>query len=121
MSKPFYGVRPLKKNERYASMTEAANAHQIRYWGVKKADKIVTAPKKKDKTKITLSQAVGMVAGLKTRAKNIIKSIGIAEKKEDAKRVEELKKEYEEVRKRFVEMVPIANKLIQDDEEKRQK
>src|SRR5689334_3955770 len=38
MSKINYGFMPLKKNERRASMKEAVDAGQVRYWGLYKVD-----------------------------------------------------------------------------------
>lgn len=57
VEKIVYGVRPLKKGERYANMQEAAQKGQIRYWGLYKVDNImrnitINKGKKKKNTKI---------------------------------------------------------------------
>lgn len=41
VEKIVYGVRPLKKGERYATMEEAAKKGQLRYWGIYKVDNIM--------------------------------------------------------------------------------
>lgn len=35
-----YGIMPLKKGQRRATMSEAVEARQVRYWGLKKVDRI---------------------------------------------------------------------------------
>lgn len=121
VEKIVYGVRPLKKNERYANMQEAAQKGQIRYWGLYKVDNIMRnitinknkkGRKKKVKTeereieppkeKYTLRQAQIALAGMHSFAeklRNIISGHGKPEAKKQAKlELEQLQKKFDAVK-----------------------
>jgi hypothetical protein len=116
------GVKELKKNQRRGTMMECAAKKQVRYYGVKKVDKIILDKLTgvKGKKIYTFVEAVGRANGLKTRGKRILEKIERAERKKNDTKVKALKKEYEKVKKEYIIMVPIANKLIQEDIDKRE-
>lgn len=118
------GVKDItKKNQRRGTMMECAEKKQIKYYGIKKVDKVIIDmlnEKKGSKKSYTLEEAVGKANGLKTRAKRILKDIETAKRKKDDKKLETLQKELEKTKKEYAKLVPIANKLIakQEAEEK---
>lgn len=112
-----------KKNQRRGSMMECAEKKQIKYYGIKKVDKVIIDmlnEKKGSKKTYTLEEAVGKANGLKTRAKRILKDIETAKRKKDDKKLETLQKELEKTKKEYTKLVPIANKLIKEDAAKRE-
>ena len=116
------GIKEPKKNQRRGTMLECAEKKQIRYYGIKKVDKVILdmlngTSKKKT---YTLDEAVGKANGLKTRASRIIKEIESAKRKNNDQKIETLKKEYEKIKKEYAKIVPIANKLIKEDRDKRE-
>lgn len=116
------GTKELKKNQRRGTMMECAEKKQIKYYGIKKVDKIILDMingKKTEKKTYTLSEAVGKASGLKARANKIVKEIAKAKKKGDDERIEKLKKEFTKVKTEYTKIAPIANKLIKEDEENR--
>lgn len=117
-----YGIKDLKKNERYATMSEAAKAKQIRYWGLKKVDTqiIVPEPPKKPVKDAPAAEAgiLGKTAALLTRAEKIKKQVAKAKEKGDTKEVERLIKEYDKIREEYKISAKFANEYVQQQQAK---
>lgn len=113
------GVAEPKKNERRGTMKECAEKKQVRYYGIKKVDKIIIdklvakKPKKKEKT---YEEVMGITVGLKTRAAHIRKSMEIAKRKKNDAKLEELEKELDATRKEYAKILPLAKKMLEEKE-----
>lgn len=111
----YCGVKDPKPNQRRCTMKEAADLHQVRYYGIKRIDKVlvdqITGKTTKKKPEYTLEEAVGKANGLKTRALHIMDEINKMKKKGEDTTTKQ--KEYEKTKKEYIKMVPIANKLIE--------
>ena len=130
IKKPYFGVLPLKKNQRYGSMTEAVKAKQVRYWGIKKIDTIQLnklKPKKKTKEeKISLETLAGMIGGLGTLIRNREQKINrLKTKKEntekDINNIAEWKKEIKKAKEKIKKLKPIYNKKYKKEQAKKEK
>ena len=113
------GVKEPKGNSRRGTMLECAAKKQIRYFGVKKIDKIILDKlihKDIKKITFTLPEAIGKVAGLRTRIKRVEKTLEIAEKKGDEEKVAVYEKEIDQAKKELAKMIPIAKKLQAEHE-----
>jgi len=114
MSKLFCGARNLKEGERRGSMIECAQKKQIRYYGVKKADKVALdiMYKKKDKEpKLTYADTRAKALGIKYRADKVKQFIENAIKKDDKDKIKKYQFELEELRKKYAKVIKTVNKL----------
>jgi hypothetical protein len=118
-------IQPLKPGERHGTMQECADRKQIRYYGIKKVDKIIIDKmlnkQKPIKEKYSYEEALGKYYGLKTRATHLNKSLEIAKHKNDTKEIRTLKKELEQNKKEFEKILPIAKKLQEEYLKKEEK
>jgi hypothetical protein len=100
-------ARDLKKGERRGSMMECAKKKQIRYYGVKKADKValeVMYGKKVKKPKLSFPELVATARGLKYRAAKVREFIESAKKKDDEKKLKKYQDELEELKKKYAKV-----------------
>ena len=115
------GVTEPTKKQRRGSMKECATRKQIRYYGIKKVDSITLSNMTSNKKKYgyTLSEAVGKASALRTRAGKVKKFIASATRKGNDANVKKFQDEYAEIKKQYVKLVPIVNKLMEEDDKKR--
>ena len=113
------GVKEPTKNERRGTMKECAEKKQIRFWGVKKVDKIMInkmtigkGKNKEDDKNLSKNVIIGRARGFETRGKKIKIAIAEAEKEKDKKKIKKLTEEYDKVRKEYVKYAKMANKLL---------
>lgn len=113
-------IKDLTKGQRRGTMMECADKKQIRYYGLKKIDKVILdkLTGKKSKRQYTFNEALGKVNGLKTKAKHIMIKIEAATKKGDKEKLKVLQKELDKTKEEYAKIVPIAKKLMQEYEKK---
>jgi len=107
-------ARDLKKGERRGSMIECAQKKQIRYYGVKKADKValdIMYGKKLKEPKLTYFDARAKALGIKYRADKVKQFIENAKRKDDKDKLKKYQSELEELRKKYAKVIKIVNKL----------
>jgi hypothetical protein len=93
--KLYYGLLPVPKGYKLASMKEAVDAKKVYYWGVAKVDtKVLGTDNKESKLQI-----ISKMSSLRGRLDRIKKDIGISKNAEDAKKLIE---EYNEKRKEIL-------------------
>ena len=104
-------VKDLKKNERRGTMKECADKKQVRYYGIKKVDKIMLSKltEKNKKSNRSFPELFGKLAGLKTKYTKLIKKIQY--KKERGESTKTLEKEAEKIEKDYKNLVPIVKKM----------
>ena len=105
--KPYFGVGKIPKGFRRGSMKEAADAKQVRYYGLKVADTriVENAYKKKVKDSVTLNALFQQRAELKGKLNKIKKSF---EREKDPDKRKTLNDEY---RKLVVDLKNTSAKL----------
>jgi hypothetical protein len=121
--KIYYGIRPLKKNERHPTLQEAFDARQIRHFGIKQAQKIVgeLKPMKKaqlkDLKEITSRQFLKVPKFIQkdTLNKAATKIQSLVRMRKAKKELETLKKEKKEKVEELLKEVPIE--LLEEEEE----
>jgi IMP dehydrogenase/GMP reductase len=108
--KVYYGVLPLKKNQRYGSMKEAVDANQVRYFGLKKIDPLIVNNSKKNKkavaerkeSKLLLGEKIVQITG---KLNKLAKSIPTLKTKLDVihtkAEIDKLDKEKKELMKQY--------------------
>lgn len=115
MSKVFYGTRELKKGERRPTMMEASAHNQIKYWGVKKADKVaidkMNKTTTKDKEKEKLPKLRGKISGLKYKAEKIRDRIETAQRKNDTVKLKKYNDELEKMKEQYHKSVQKLKEL----------
>lgn len=110
-------VKEPTKNQRRGTMSECAEKKQIRYYGIKKVDKVIVSKlteKKKDLSKYKMKDLLVKANGLKARAKRLIARIEIAKNKEDKKELKTLQTELEKTKAEYAKVVPIVNKMVRE-------
>lgn len=110
------GVTEPKGKQRRGTMKECAEMKQVRYYGIKKVDKIIVDKMKSKKKvpKITLEEAIAKTVGLKQRLEKLKKMIDDNTRVEKMDKVQALKKEYETVKQAYNASVPITNKMVRE-------
>lgn len=110
------GVKEPTKKQRRGTMKECAEMKQVRYWGLKKVDKILLEKitEKPDKKKYSKDEAIGKARGFEGKGKKLKLAIEDAKKNRDKKEVEKLTEEYEKVRKQYTKFAKLANKLMKE-------
>jgi hypothetical protein len=126
-SKIVCGVKEPKGKERRGTMLECAEKKQIRYYGLKKVDKVLidklvnkTKEEKKEK-KLSLSEAIGKMNGIKTRITKTEKLLESARKKKETDKIKMYEKEIEESKKEFRKTMEMAKKLQEEENNKNKK
>jgi hypothetical protein len=117
-------AKELKGKERRGTMLECAEKKQIKYYGLKKVDKILLEKilnKTKEKITYSLPEAIGKITGLRTRIKNTEKSLEIAKKKNDKVKIKDLEKIIEDAQKEVKKMLEIGKKLQEEQAKEEQK
>ena len=105
MPKIVYSVRPLKNGERRATMKEAVDAGQVRFWGFHKVDNILLNKKYgKQNEKLSIEQLRGRIFGLQGLIKKIKKEIDKTENDYDVEKLEKKIKKLDKDRKMYIEM-----------------
>jgi hypothetical protein len=106
-NKIYYGVLPLKKNQRHPTMVEAADANQIRYFGLRKIDPLIAhsrREKKSDEKKqkqLLLDKIVKVTTKLQ-KLQNNIKSLKTkSEVMETKEEIDRLDKERKSLLKKY--------------------
>jgi hypothetical protein len=100
--KIIFGAKNLKKGERRCTMMEAYNSKQIRYFGVKKVDKVIIDMingKQRKKPEMTDSEIIGHTNGKIQRVKNLTKYIEKEKRmdKPDEKKIQQMTKERQKI------------------------
>ena len=114
--KPVCGIRDLKKGERRATMVECIKKRQVRYFGIKKIDKVLldmARAKKKRPENMTTEELVGKSFGMKTRAANIKKEQEIAKKKGNDDEYDRLQVEYDKIKREFPYYAKLTNERVE--------
>lgn len=118
------GVKEPKKNERRGTMKECAGMKQVRYFGVKKIDKVLL-DKMMDKPRVTVNYTLvtarGTYTGLESRIERLTAKLETAERKNKIDDIKKIKKDIRDAEKEKAKMKITLIQLIKAKKDKEDK
>lgn len=112
MSKPYYGIKePLPKGRKRATMLEAKQNSQIRYWGIHKVDERILKKKYNTKKKLTYDSAIVQLNQARLELKEFMAKI------DEIKSVAGKKKFANENKKKYTDLLANTTALAKVVEE----
>ena len=118
-TKVICSIQELKKDERRGTMDECAAKKQIRYFGMKKVDKVIIdklTTKKIQMSKRNFAETMGKLNGLKTKAKKLFEQIKLKKENGDVTKLKQLEKDFEKAKAAYARLVPTAKKMMAEQE-----